>query len=117
VEVRAGELESLPIGDGELDAAVLFLVLHYVAEPERALAEVARILKPGGRLVVADMTPHDREEYRQRMGHVWLGFSAEELAAWMAAAGLRGYRYVALPADAEAKGPSLFSARAERAEE
>jgi SAM-dependent methyltransferase len=74
VEVRGGPLEALPVGDGELDAAVLFLVLHYLEEPARALAEVARALKPGGRVLVVDMTPHDREEYRQRMAHLWLGF-------------------------------------------
>jgi ArsR family transcriptional regulator len=116
VEVRGGELEALPIGDGELDAAVLFLVLHYVAEPERALAEVARVLKPGGRLLVADMTPHGREEYRQSMGHVWLGFGVEPREGWIWGAGLKGFRYVPLPADPAAKGPALFAARARRPE-
>jgi ubiquinone/menaquinone biosynthesis C-methylase UbiE len=114
VEVRGGALEALPIGDGELDAAVLFLVLHYLEEPERALAEVARVLKPGGRLLVVDMTPHDREEYRQRMGHLWLGFGPERLAGWAAEAGLDAVRYVPLPADPEAKGPGLFAARAQK---
>jgi ubiquinone/menaquinone biosynthesis C-methylase UbiE/DNA-binding transcriptional ArsR family regulator len=115
VEVRAGELEALPVADGELDAAVVFLVLHYVAEPAVALAEAARALKVGGRLLVVDMTPHDREEYRQAMGHVWQGFSADQLAAWMAEAGLERFRYVALPADPAAKGPTLFAASARRA--
>src|SRR5204863_6347568 len=74
VELRRGEVEALPIDDARLDAATLLLVLHHVAEPERALAEVARVLKPGGRIVAVDMLPHDRESYRQQMGHVWLGF-------------------------------------------
>ena len=74
VDVRRGELEALPIGDGELDAATLLLVLHHVADPVTALSEAARVLKAGGRLVIADMLPHDRDEYRQEMGHVWLGF-------------------------------------------
>ncbi|HYH80553.1 MAG TPA: metalloregulator ArsR/SmtB family transcription factor [Longimicrobium sp.] len=112
VEVRAGELEALPVDDGELDAALLFLVLHYVAEPAEALAEARRVLKPGGVLLVVDMAPHDREEYRQAMGHVWLGFGAEQMAAWMRDAGLGGVRYVPLPADPAAKGPTLFAARA-----
>ncbi|MBW3630064.1 MAG: methyltransferase domain-containing protein [Gemmatimonadetes bacterium] len=110
VEVRRGEVESLPLADGELDAAVLFLVLHFVPEPQRSLEEVARALKPGGRLLVVDMTPHDREEYRQRMGHVWLGFAAEQLTGWAEQAGLHAVRYTALAPDPEAKGPSLFAA-------
>jgi ubiquinone/menaquinone biosynthesis C-methylase UbiE len=112
VEVRAGELEALPVDDCELDAALLFLVLHYVAEPAAALVEARRALKPGGSLVVVDMMPHDRDDYRQAMGHVWLGFGAERLEAWMADAGFTGFRYVPLPPDPGAKGPSLFAASA-----
>ena len=114
VEVRRGEVEALPLADGELDAAVLFLVLHFVPEPARSLAEVARALKPGGRLLVVDMTPHEREEYRQGMGHVWLGFSPEQLGGWAEGAGLSGCRYTPLPADPEAKGPTLFAATMRR---
>ncbi len=110
VDLRAGELESLPVADRELDAAVLFLVLHYVVEPARALAEVERVLKPGGRVLVVDMMPHEREEYRQRMGHVWQGFSADTIGGWMDEAGLEGFRYHALPPDPDAKGPILFAA-------
>ena len=111
VEVRTGELEALPVDDGELDAALLFLVLHYVAEPAAALAEARRALKPGGVLLIVDMTPHDREDYRQVMGHVWLGFGAEQLDGWLREAGFAETRYVPLPADPAAKGPALFAAR------
>jgi SAM-dependent methyltransferase len=114
VEVRRGDLEALPVDDAQLDAAILFLVLHYIVEPERALAEAARVLRPGGRLLVVDMTPHDREEYRQRMGHVWQGFSSEQLGGWLEAAGWTSYRYHPLPADPAAKGPTLFAATAVR---
>ena len=62
VDLRRGELEALPIDDGRLDAATLMLVLHHVPEPARALAEVARVLKPGGRVILVDMLPHDREQ-------------------------------------------------------
>lgn len=115
VEVRSGEVERLPIGDGELDAAVLFLVLHFVPDPERALAEVRRVLRPGGRLLVVDMMPHDREEYRQGMGHLWLGFSAEQVGSLAEGAGLGAMRYTPLPADPEARGPTLFVATARKA--
>jgi ArsR family transcriptional regulator len=112
VEVRAGALEALPVDDGELDAALLFLVLHYVAEPAAALAEARRVMKPGGVLLVVDMAPHDREDYRQTMGHVWLGFGADQVEPWLRDAGFGGVRYVPLPADPAAKGPTLFAARA-----
>jgi ArsR family transcriptional regulator len=114
VETREGELESLPIADGELDAAVAFLVLHYVAEPGEALAQASRALRPGGRLLVVDMMPHDREEYRATMGHVWQGFEAARMERWMADAGLGAFRYVPLPPDPAAKGPGLFAASARR---
>jgi ubiquinone/menaquinone biosynthesis C-methylase UbiE/DNA-binding transcriptional ArsR family regulator len=114
VELRSGELEQLPVESRELDAALLLLVLHYVVEPGRVLAEARRALKPGGRLLVVDMTPHARDEYRQTMGHVWQGFSAEQVTGWAAEAGFERIRYRALPADAQAKGPGLFAASMRR---
>jgi ArsR family transcriptional regulator len=111
-EVRRGELEALPIGDAELDAATLMLVLHHLPDPAAALKEAHRALKPGGRLVIADMLPHDHEEYRQQMGHVWLGFSEEQMTRLLSAAGFDRIRVVALPVNAAAKGPALFVATA-----
>jgi len=113
-EVRRGELEALPIADGELDAATLILVLHHLPDPAAALAEAYRVLKSGGRLVIADMLPHDREEYRQQMGHVWLGFSDEHMQRMLSAAGFEGMRIVPLPVNAAAKGPALFVATARK---
>jgi ArsR family transcriptional regulator len=110
VEVRRGELEALPIADDELDAATLLLVLHHLPDPGAALAEAHRALKPGSRLVIADMLPHDREEYRQQMGHVWLGFGEEQMQRLLSAAGFDRIRIVALPVNAAAKGPALFVA-------
>ncbi len=110
VEIKRGELEALPIADAELDAATLLLVLHHLPDPAAALSEAHRVLKPGGRLVMADMLPHDREEYRQQMGHVWLGFSDEHVHRLLAAAGFKRVRIVPLPVNAAAKGPTLFVA-------
>ncbi len=112
VDVRRGELEALPIADAELDAATLLLVLHHVADPAAALAEAARVLRPGGRLLIADMLPHDRDDYRRQMGHVWLGFSGEHLGGLLAAVGFERVRIVPLAAQASAKGPALFVATA-----
>ena len=109
-EVRRGELEALPIADGELDAATLILVLHHLPDPSAALAEAHRVLKPGGRLVIADMLPHDREEYRLQMGHVWLGFSEEQTRRLLVAAGFDRIRISALAVNSAAKGPALFVA-------
>ena len=115
VDLRQGELESLPIEAGELDAAMLSLVLHYSPSPGRALAEVARVLRPGGRVLVVDMLPHDRQEYQQQMGHVWLGFSDKQIGKFLTDAGFSDVRMRLLPADPDARGPALFAAVATRA--
>jgi ubiquinone/menaquinone biosynthesis C-methylase UbiE/DNA-binding transcriptional ArsR family regulator len=114
VELRRGSLEALPLDDASLDAAVCVLVLHHLPEPERALAEAARVLRPGGRLLVVDMLPHDREAYRQQMGHVWLGFSEEQVRSQLTAAGLADVRCRTLDPDPAAQGPALFAASARR---
>ena len=110
--MRRGALERLPIEDRSLDAAVLILVLHHTADPGRVLAEAARALRPGGRVLIADMLPHDHDEYRQTMGHVWLGFSERQVERWCAGAGFERFRWHALPAEAGVKGPALFVATA-----
>jgi ubiquinone/menaquinone biosynthesis C-methylase UbiE len=114
IDLRRGELEALPVDDAKLDAATLMLVLHHVPEPQRALAEVARVLKPRGQAVIVDMLPHDRESYRQQMGHVWLGFSDDHVRRMFQEAGFEQIRLVVLPPDARAKGPGLFVATGKR---
>ena len=114
VELRRGDLEALPIDDGRLDAATLALVLHHLPEPDRALADVARVLKPRGRLLIVDMLPHDRESYRQQMGHVWLGFSDEHVRRILNESGFGDVRIVPLSPDPKSKGPGLFVATAKR---
>ena len=110
VDLRQGDLEALPIPAGELDAAVMSLVLHYSPDPARALAEVARVLQPGGRVLIVDMLPHEHGEYQQQMGHVWLGFSDRQTIRFLTAAGFGNVRVRALPTDPRAKGPALFAA-------
>jgi ArsR family transcriptional regulator len=110
VELRRGALESLPLADAALDAAVMMLVLHHLASPVTVLAEARRVLKPGGRLLVVDMTSHEHEEYRQQMGHVWLGFDVEQVRRLLEQAGFDGVRVDTLPPASEAKGPALFVA-------
>jgi ArsR family transcriptional regulator len=116
VEVKTGRLESLPVEDGSLDAALLFLVLHYVPEPEIAIREAHRVLKPDGRLLIVDMMPHDREDLLHEMGHVWRGFSEEQMSALLGDSGFASPRYHPLPPDQAAKGPVLFAAVARRTE-
>ncbi|HEX6135898.1 MAG TPA: metalloregulator ArsR/SmtB family transcription factor [Longimicrobiales bacterium] len=110
VELRAGSLEALPIEDAELDAAVMSLVLHYVPEPVAALSEARRAIMSGGRIVVVDMMAHGRAEYRETMGHVWQGFTEEQVRAWLAECGFTRVRWVGLAAEPGAKGPVLFAA-------
>lgn len=109
VTVAEGSLEALPLADDALDVAVLMLVLHHVAEPSRVLKEARRVLRAGGRLLIADMCAHEREEYRAQMGHVWLGFDERSLRGWLSKAGFDTMRYVALPVDPAAVGPALFT--------
>jgi len=114
VDVRGGELEALPVADGEVHAAVVALALQHVVDPAVVLTEVARVVKPGGRVLVVDMVPHDRSDLRERLEHVWQGFSGPQMESWLTEAGFGAVRRVELPADPEAKGPSLFAATAVR---
>jgi ubiquinone/menaquinone biosynthesis C-methylase UbiE len=116
VELRHGELEALPIDDGTLDAAALGLVLVHLPEPAAVLREAARVLRPGGRVLVIDMLEHDRREYQEKMGHVWLGFDRTQIGGWLEAVGFRQVRVQPLPPAPRASGPALFAATGRRAE-
>lgn len=114
VDLRVGTIEALPIEDGTLDAAVLFLVAHFITDPSKVMHEVRRVLKPGGRLLIVDLMSHDRVDYVVQLGHVWQGFDGEQVKEWLANAGFTSCRYRPLPADPDAKGPTLFVASARR---
>ncbi|HEY0621537.1 metalloregulator ArsR/SmtB family transcription factor [Sphingomonas sp.] len=85
-ELRQADLYALPMSDNEADAAILHHVLHFAQQPGAAIREAARVLGTSGRLLIADFAPHDREELRQREGHVRLGFSDEQMLGWFEAA-------------------------------
>jgi len=114
VEFRAGDVEDLPIENGELDVAILFLVAHFVADPAALMREVQRVLKPGGKLLLVDFLIHERTEYAIQLGHVWQGFDEAQIVEWLDRAGFNGSRCRPLPADPAAKGPSLFVATARK---
>lgn len=114
VELRSGSLESMPIADGELDVALLFMVTQFVLEPVNVLREVCRALAPSGRLLISDLTAFGNEDVSLSSGHIWQGFTEEQLRAWVTEAGLSVARYRVLPADTSAKGPAMFSLVATR---
>ena len=99
-QVRHGDMYSLPFANRSFDAVVFHMVLHYADNPAAALAEAARVLRPSGRLVVVDFAPHDREHLREEHAHRRLGFAADEVVAWCAAAGLVPGRPLRLPGGA-----------------
>jgi ubiquinone/menaquinone biosynthesis C-methylase UbiE len=89
LECRLGDLEELPLADGEVDLALLHQSLHHALHPLKAIEEAWRILKPGGRVVVMDLLKHRFEEAREMYADVWLGFSQVELTDLLRNAGFQ----------------------------
>lgn len=112
VELKQGTLERLPIETASVDLALALLVLHYLPEPGKAIEEASRVLKPGGRVVMVDLMPHERADYRELMGHQWLGFDREAIAGWCRDSGLNPPSYRNLAPQPHVKGPLLFVAAA-----
>lgn len=98
--VAAGDMYALPLADAACDTLVLHQVLHFADDPAAVLAEAARVLRPGGRLLVVDLMPHSREDLRDERRHLRLGFADEAVLGWFADAGLAGDVAARLPGQA-----------------
>jgi len=97
IQTLEGDLEALPIADAMADTVFLSQALHHAAEPAKALREVARILKPGGQLVLLDLCAHEQEWVREQYADVWLGFEPVALQKLLKEAGLSPRRVARLP--------------------
>jgi ArsR family transcriptional regulator len=89
-ELRQGDMYALPVATGSADTVILHQVLHYAQQPAAAVAEAARLLRAGGRLLIVDFAPHEHEELRTRDAHARLGFADDAVCKWMAEAALEG---------------------------
>jgi ubiquinone/menaquinone biosynthesis C-methylase UbiE len=86
--LRQGDMNALPLTDRSADSIILHQVLHYAQQPGSAIAEAARVLSPGGRLLVIDFAQHDRAELKEQDAHLRLGFADDAMRGWFSAAGL-----------------------------
>ncbi len=106
VAFQRADVQELPLRCGACDAAVASMVLHHVARPARAMAELARIVRPGGRVVLIDFAPHDHAWLREELAHQWLGFSQSEIERRFAEAGLTPVSFALHPG----RGPAWLQA-------
>ena len=95
--MRLGDIYHLPLARDSFDVVTIHQVLHYLDDPERAIAEAARVLRPGGRLLIVDFAPHQLEFLRERHAHRRLGFGREPMRQWIEAPGLAVDRVLDLP--------------------
>lgn len=112
-ELRSGSLEALPIADADCDLVIAMLVLHHVASPATAVREMARVLRPGGRLLIVEQVAHEHEAFAAEMGDRWWGFEPGQVERWVREAGVNDVRLrplvTAAAGDAgAADAPKLF---------
>jgi len=96
-QIRQGDIYQLPFPVGSFDAATIHQVLHFVDDQALAISEAARVLKPGGKLLVVDFAPHQHDALRTEHNHRRLGFGDEEVSGWFVLAGLEHRKLVHLP--------------------
>jgi ArsR family transcriptional regulator len=115
-QVRLGDIHRLPFPDGSalqgFDAAVIHQVLHYLDDPGAAVAEAARVLRPGGRILIVDFASHDLEVLRSDFAHRRLGFSDREVQGWFHSAGLRSQGSDSIAAGEARLTVKIWTARA-----
>jgi ArsR family transcriptional regulator len=115
IEFREGDGAALPLADAEVDAAFAHMVLHSVDAPAEVVAEMARVVSPGGAVIAVDFVRHDQEWMRRELGVVWLGFDPEEATGWFESAGLDDARVEVFPSHSRDRSlPSTFIAWARR---
>ena len=114
--VRQGDIYDLPLANDSFDVVILHQVLHFLDDGARAIHEAARVLRPGGRLLVVDFAPHEEEFLREQFAHRRLGFAPETVTQWMTASGLEPVMHRSLKPEAGGKiAVSLWLARDVRA--
>jgi ArsR family transcriptional regulator len=106
-QVRQGDIYDLPLRDQSASALVMHQVLHFLSDPQRAVREAARVLAPGGRLVVVDFAAHELEFLRDSFAHVRLGFAPAQVGQWLSEAGLETLETQELQPAAEARSGKL----------
>jgi len=107
--VRQGDLYDLPLANNAFDLVILHQVLHFLDDGARAIKEAARVLRPGGRLLVVDFAPHELEFLREQFAHRRLGFAAETVTQWMTASGLEPVMHRSLPPEPGSEGKIAVS--------